>query len=218
MFYLKIGYKAGKIERWEATNMVTEDRDKTEMFRTVFDAMPAMVFVVDEDVRIQEYNATAAELLAGKGKTILRHRGGEVLDCLHSNDVPEGCGRAPYCSTCVIRNSVTEASHGNTVIRRRAGMEIVRGRDIQRMHALITASPFLFKQRPFVLLAIEDLNEMVEVQQMITICSVCKKVRDKQETWAQLEDYFTKQWGTDVSHGLCPKCFEHTMKRIEEEM
>ena len=32
-----------------------------DMLRAVFDVLPSMVFVVDEDVKIQEYNAAAAE-------------------------------------------------------------------------------------------------------------------------------------------------------------
>jgi hypothetical protein len=37
---------------------------KSDMFRTVFDVMPLLIFVVDDDVRIQEYNATSADFLA----------------------------------------------------------------------------------------------------------------------------------------------------------
>jgi PAS domain-containing protein len=77
-----------------------------EMLRSVFDALPSLIFVVDEDIKIQEYNAAAAEFLSGKRAAILKHRGGEVLRCLHATDVTEGCGRAPFCKTCVIRNSV----------------------------------------------------------------------------------------------------------------
>ncbi|MGB7919347.1 MAG: PAS domain-containing protein [Desulfobacterales bacterium] len=36
------------------------DRLDAEMLRSVFDALPSLIFVVDEDVKIQEYNAAAA--------------------------------------------------------------------------------------------------------------------------------------------------------------
>jgi hypothetical protein len=57
-------------------------------------------------VRIQEDNSAAAGFLLVQRSAILKHRGGEVLHCLNSTDVPEGCGRAPFCEECVIRNSV----------------------------------------------------------------------------------------------------------------
>ena len=53
------------------------DSLNAEMIRSVFDALPSLIFVVDEDVRIQEYNAAAAEFLSGKRAAILKHRGGK---------------------------------------------------------------------------------------------------------------------------------------------
>ena len=56
--------------------------------RVLFDAMPLPVFVVDDDMCIFDYNAAAAKLL-GKGKRlIVRHRGGEVLNCIHAAETP----------------------------------------------------------------------------------------------------------------------------------
>ena len=36
--------------------------EKRDMLRDVFDAIPSPVFIVDQDVSIQEYNAAAADL------------------------------------------------------------------------------------------------------------------------------------------------------------
>jgi transcriptional regulator with PAS, ATPase and Fis domain len=198
--------------------MAAENSDSSEMLRTVFDAIPSLVFVVDEDVRIQEYNTAAAELLLGNRETVLRHRGGEVMHCLHSKDTPKGCGHGEWCGDCVIRNSVTEAFKGNRVIRRRTKIEIVRIEEKIEIYALITASPFLFKNKPFVLLVIEDISEINELQRMIPICSVCKEVRDEKETWSRVEAYFKRHWDIDFSHGLCPKCYKRQMEQIKKDL
>ena len=34
------------------------------LLRRILDAMPAMIFVVDDDVRVQEYNKAAADFLS----------------------------------------------------------------------------------------------------------------------------------------------------------
>lgn len=198
--------------------MDAENSGKTEMLRTVFDAIPSLVFVVDDDVRIQEYNAAAAGLLSGTRETILKHRGGEVLNCLHSNDVPEGCGHAPICNYCIIRKSVIEASQGRSVVRRRAKIEIIRGEDKLEIYALVTASPFLFKESSFVLLVIEDISEIAELQRIITICSICKEIQDEKKTWSRIETYFKEHWDVDFSHGLCPKCFKNEMEKIRKKV
>ena len=194
--------------------MATKNSDNTDMLRAVFDAIPSLVFVVDEDVRIQEYNATAAEYLLVQRSVVLQRRGGEVLDCLHSTDVPEGCGQGLSCKTCVIRTSVTEAFHGNRVVRRRTKLEIIRDGNKIEIYALITASPFRYEERPLVLLVVEDISEIAELRRIIPICSICKKVRNDKEAWLRVEAYFTEHWDIDFSHGLCPDCLKIEMDKL----
>jgi PAS domain-containing protein len=190
---------------------------KSAMLNAVFDAIPSMIFVVDDDVRIQEYNQAAANLLSGKGETIIQRRGGEVLNCLHSTDVPDGCGRALFCRSCVIRNSVTEALRGSHIVRRRTKIEIIRDGNKIEIYALITASLFHFNKKPLVLLVIEDISEIAELQRVIPICSVCREIRDEKEAWSHVEKYFKEHWDVDFSHGLCPKCYQAEMDKLDED-
>lgn len=194
-----------------------KDNPKSDMLRAVFDAMPLLIFVVDDDVRILEYNVTASELLAAPRSAILKRRGGEVLHCLHATEVPEGCGRAPFCKNCVIRNSVAEAFHGNQVVRRRTKLEMIRDENKLEIYALITASPFLYEQRPLVLLVIEDISEIAELKRMIPICSNCKKVRDDKESWLLVETYFKEHWDLEFSHAFCPECYQVELDKMERE-
>ena len=184
------------------------ERENANILRAVFDALPSLVFVVDQDVRIQEYNAAASDLLMVERMTVIKQRAGDILHCVHSRDVPDGCGRSPFCKTCIIRNSVTEAFLGNRVVRRRARIELLQGATKKEIYALITASPFSFQDKPLALLVIEDISEIAELYRMIPICSVCKKVRDDKESWMLVEAYFKNNWGVDFSHGLCPDCYK----------
>jgi hypothetical protein len=186
--------------------------ENESLLKEIFDAFPSPVFVVDEDVRIQEYNSTAAELLMAEKNTILKTRAGEVLHCVHSYESPEGCGRALFCRNCIVRNSVNEAFSGKRIVRRRAKMEIMRNNKVTSIYTLVTASPFLFNDRMLSLLVIEDISEIAELYRMIPICSVCGKVRDDKESWMKVESYFRDKWDLDFTHGLCPDCY-----RIEKE-
>ena len=188
-----------------------------DMLRTVFDAMPMLIFVVDDDVRIQEYNAAAAELLLAQRPAILKRRGGELLHCLHASEVPEGCGHAPFCKNCVIRDSVAEAFRGNRIVRRRTKLEMIRDEKKLEIYVLVSSSPFLYKDRRLVLLVIEDIREIAELKRMIPICSVCKKVQDEKESWFRIEAYFKEHWDLDFSHGLCPECFKVECRKIDKE-
>lgn len=194
--------------------MSMNDAEKSDLLRAVFDVLPSMVFVVDEDVRIQEYNTAASDLLMAERKTILKRRAGEILHCVHSTDVPGGCGRAPSCKECIVRNSVTEAFRGNRVVRRRMRLELDRNGNKVTLYALITASPFSFRERPHALLVIEDISEIAELHRLIPICSVCRKVRDDKESWMQVESYFKNSWDVDFTHGFCPDCLQIEMDKI----
>lgn len=108
-----------------------------------------------------------------------------------------------------------EAFQGNRVVRRRTKMELIHFRNTIDIYALITASPFSFQDRPLVLLVIEDISEIAELQRMIPICSICKKVRDDKEAWMQVEAYFKNNWDVDFSHGYCPDCLKKEMNKMD---
>ena len=189
-----------------------------DMYRAVFDALPSLVFIVDDDVRIYECNAAAENLLGAKSVTVLRKRAGQVLHCLHATDVPEGCGRAEFCRDCVIRNAVAEAFRGNRVVRSRTRLEIMSNGATIEIYALISATPFIYQKKSLVLLVVEDISEIAELRQLIPICSVCKKVRDDTESWLRLESYFKDHWDVDFTHGLCPDCHKNELAKLKDRM
>lgn len=49
---------------------------------------------------------------------------------------------------------------------------------------------------------------------VIPICGVCKKIRNDQESWEQLEQYISEHSEAMFSHGLCPDCYEKEMQAI----
>ncbi len=187
------------------------NRDAT---MAVFDAMPSLVFIVDDDVGIRAYNAAAAELVGADRNTVLKRRAGDVLHCIHAMDVPEGCGRGRFCEDCVIRNSVTEAFQGNKAVRRRRRLELIReGTEIE-IYALITVSPYQYRNRRFALLVLEDVSEIAEIRRMVPICSVCGKVKEDMGSWKGLEAYFRECWDVDFRQSVCPECYETGLARV----
>lgn len=40
----------------------------------------------------------------------------------------------------------------------------------------------------------------------LPICASCKKIRDDQGYWSQIEDYIVTHSEADLSHGICPTC------------
>ncbi len=46
-----------------------------------------------------------------------------------------------------------------------------------------------------------------QLESFIPICSYCKKIRDDQKYWQDIESYFSQQQGAQFSHGICPECY-----------
>jgi len=58
----------------------------------------------------------------------------------------------------------------------------------------------------------EALAQVKELQRLLPICSYCKKVRDDQNFWQQVESYMTVHSEFRFSHGVCPECWEKEVK------
>ena len=175
---------------------------------SVLNSIPLIIFVVDNDVRIRDLNKTAATTFGLDKDAIYNKRGGEVFHCLHSHDVPEGCGRAPICKSCVVRNSVTLSFGGQTVSKSRAKFEIQVGDSKKELELLITTSPIELNGEKLVLLMLEDISEFTMLKNIIPICMHCKKIRDDQDYWHSVEEYFNAYVGVDFSHGICQSCLD----------
>ena len=179
-------------------------RDK--QYAALLDAMPDPVLVVDDDVQIQDANQAARPLLGASPAVVLRQRAGAALYCIHAHETAGGCGRAPACTLCVVRNSVGEAFAGQRVVRRMHRMLRQSGDRTTEVFLLVTAAPWTFEGRRLALLIFEDINEQVNLRKILPMCACCKKIRNDQDYWEHLESYFKKQLDVDISHGICPDC------------
>jgi CheY-like chemotaxis protein len=54
----------------------------------------------------------------------------------------------------------------------------------------------------------EALAQVKHLQGLLPICSYCKKIRDDQNYWRQVEDYIAAHSEVRFSHGICPGCWE----------
>lgn len=51
-------------------------------------------------------------------------------------------------------------------------------------------------------------REIRDLESMLPICSYCKKVRDDNNYWQQVETYLSRRTGAHFSHSVCPSCYE----------
>jgi len=55
------------------------------------------------------------------------------------------------------------------------------------------------------------LDHIKTLQGLLPICAWCKRIRDDEGYWSQVEAYFHKATGADFTHGICPECLQKAL-------
>jgi hypothetical protein len=64
----------------------------------------------------------------------------------------------------------------------------------------------------------EALAKVKTLRGLIPICSSCKKIRDDQGSWTQLETYVAQHSEAEFSHGLCLECMRKLYPDVAGEV
>ena len=63
------------------------------------------------------------------------------------------------------------------------------------------------KEKSKLIIELQDaLEEVKTLSGLIPICSFCKKIRDDNGYWNQIESYIKEHSEAEFSHGICPEC------------
>jgi AmiR/NasT family two-component response regulator len=63
----------------------------------------------------------------------------------------------------------------------------------------------------------EALANVKTLKGLLPICASCKKIRNDQGYWQQVEDYIREHSEADFRHGLCPSCASRLYPEFQEE-
>jgi hypothetical protein len=58
----------------------------------------------------------------------------------------------------------------------------------------------------------KTLSEVKKLQGLIPICAYCKKIRDDEGGWNQIESFIRDHSETEFSHLICPDCYERAIE------
>lgn len=184
-------------------------REFTEDFlQDLFNAIGVPVLVVDETLRIRHANAATQELCGPEEGSPLQRRCGEVLQCFFECRSARRCGDTAGCAACRLRRMV-----GATFAQRRAQRETVplhvlqEGRE-REIWMQVDAAPITRNNRLYAVLTLKEATELMRLRRIIPICTQCNKIRNDQNYWMQLEQYFHEHENMDLSHGICPDCLK----------
>lgn len=177
-----------------------------EYLQQILNSIPAMLLVVDADVRILVLNPAAREGLGLDPADALGRRAGEALDCRHAAEHEEGCGHAAACRSCIIRNAVNLVLEGGAINRKSACLERVGEEQTTALPILVSAGLLSREPRDRVLLTIENVEELTRLRRLLPLCSFCGTTRDDPGYRSEVAAYRENHPGTDILQALCPEC------------
>ncbi|MFO7607503.1 MAG: PAS domain-containing protein [Desulfurivibrionaceae bacterium] len=60
------------------------------------------------------------------------------------------------------------------------------------------------------------LEEIKALRSILPLCSFCKKIRDDEGYWEQVDVYIPKHLPADITHSICPDCLETNYPELWE--
>ena len=112
------------------------------------------VLVMDDDVRVMDFNESARALLGKSAADIEGCYGGDVIECVYAK-LPGGCGNTEHCRACTIRKTVTNTdATGDAHVRVPAYQDIETSNGAREMRFTISTE----KVGQFVLLRIDEVT------------------------------------------------------------
>ncbi|MGC9950093.1 MAG: hypothetical protein ABSF64_27325 [Bryobacteraceae bacterium] len=131
----------------------------TDLIANVFDSLPLPAFVVDHDFNIVDFNLAGARLLDRVPFAVLRLRGGDQLQCVHS--IETGDGAAPQaCQECIVKNFVKEVFGETKACRKTGRLRLTSDGKASDVDFLITVAPVADESEPLALLILDDAAEL----------------------------------------------------------
>jgi hypothetical protein len=63
----------------------------------------------------------------------------------------------------------------------------------------------------------QSLDEIRTLQGLLPICSWCKKIRDDEGLWTQVEHYIAQHTEVSFTHGMCPECAKEHFRQAKQD-
>jgi len=93
----------------------------------------------------------------------------------------------------------------------------VIGRVLKQQQLIIEKRAIEEEREKLIIELKEALENVRKLKGMLPICAHCKKIRDDNGYWNQIEVYFREHSDIDFSHGICPDCVKEFFPNQSEE-
>jgi len=123
--------------------------------KTLIDAMPFVVILLNSHRQVVAANEKLCLLLGVGIENALGFRPGELVDCIHAGNGPNGCGTDNHCRVCGAVNAILGSMNTNTKVSEECRITL---KDGGALDWEVTASPLVVENHSLVCLGIRDIS------------------------------------------------------------
>jgi len=93
------------------------------------------------------------------------------------------------------------------ILSRQIMAQVILGKNLQDLKTALKTRDDLEQDMQDLILDLQEAKSKIQtLQTLLPVCAWCKKVRDDQGYWGQVEAYITKSTGVATTGSICPGC------------
>lgn len=185
--------------------------ESEERYRALSEAAHDMIFVINRSDVVEYVNTSAAEYFHKRPEEIV----GKKRALLFPPELSSGQRRSLQNVFETGMSQYAESKITYEDIITWLGTWLVPLRDstghvnaVMGVARDITNQKWLEEDKHKLLIKLQEaLSQVKTLSGLLPICSVCKKIRDDQGYWQQVEGYIQSKTDAKFTHGVCPDCF-----------
>ena len=137
-----------------------ESISNSPIMNKLLEATSGLLVVLNENRQVVGLNETFLDSIGIEDPAkVLGLRIGETLSCVHSSELPNGCGTTPHCSTCGAAIAIMSAINNGTASEKTCALSAEKnGEKIEKLLS-IHAKPFEVDARNWILIFAQDITQ-----------------------------------------------------------
>ncbi len=160
-------------------------------FRAIFEDSPIGIVVVDRDLKIVDVNAAYCDLV---GYTEAEMMARSIPDFTH----PEDRARDLEFAGLVLSGALPHYRAEKRYITK-SGDTVWASITVTALLDPSGVSRYTFSMA-------QSLTERRALRGILPVCRSCKRVRDAEGRWRELESYLRERASAEILHDVCPEC------------
>ncbi|MCF7798032.1 MAG: PAS domain-containing sensor histidine kinase [Lentisphaeria bacterium] len=147
---------AGRLPTREITRQAVALAEES-LLKQLLDSIPNVVMVLNRFRQVVYANDSLWKTLDGEiPENVFGFRPGEIFDCIHSDDMSDGCGTSEFCRECGAAKAILNSQKMKGVDLQEC--RITRKHTDEALDWMVKASHFSYRDEDYTIFALTDIS------------------------------------------------------------